>query len=164
MTTPRILVLSGPNLQLLGMREPEVYGRTTLHGIHGRLEVVATELGVSVDCKQSNAEGDLCTWIGEAGREYAGVLLNAAALSHTSVVLLDAVLASGVPCVDVHLSNYHAREEFRRPNLIARVAVGSICGFGSMSYELGLRALVAHLERTVVAFETPQIRGRGGRA
>ena len=164
MNSVRILVLSGPNLQLLGTREPEIYGLTTLPAIHAQLACVAEELGVDVDCKQSNAEGELCTWIGEAARDYAGVLLNAAALSHTSLVLLDAVLASGVPCVDVHLSNYNAREDFRRQNLIARVAVGSICGFGDLSYELGLRALVAHLEQLVVASQVPQIRGRGGRA
>lgn len=164
MNRPRILVISGPNLDLLGRREPEVYGRITLEMIHTRLGLLAEELGVEVDCKQSNHEGELCTWIGLAGDDHAGLLLNAGGLTHTSVVLLDAVRASGIPCVDVHLSNLAAREPFRTKNLIARASVGTVSGFGALSYELGLRALVAQLHAAVVTSDMPQIRGRGGRA
>lgn len=143
----RILVLSGPNLQLLGHREPAIYGSTTLQEIQERLAQVATTFGVSLEARQSNHEGDLVTWLGEAGRDgFAGVVINPGGYTHTSVALLDAAKASGLPVVEVHLSNTDTRESFRRRSFLARGCLGRIAGFGSMSYELGLRGLLQHLQ------------------
>lgn len=143
----RILVLSGPNLQLLGHREPAIYGSTTLQEIQERLAQVATTFGVSLEARQSNHEGDLVTWLGEAGRDgFAGVVINPGGYTHTSVALLDAAKASGLPVVEVHLSNTDTRESFRRRSFLARGCLGRIAGFGPMSYELGLRGLLQHLQ------------------
>jgi 3-dehydroquinate dehydratase-2 len=142
----RVLVVSGPNLQLLGRREPEIYGATTLGEIHDRLRRVATRAGVDLEARQSNHEGDLVTWVGEAGRDgFAGVVLNPGGYTHTSVALLDASKASGVPVVEVHLSNPDAREPFRRRSYVARGCLGRVAGFGPLSYELGLLGLLRHL-------------------
>jgi 3-dehydroquinate dehydratase II len=143
----RILCISGPNLQLLGTREPDIYGKATLAEIHGRIEVRAAELGVHVDTKQSNHEGVILDWIAGARGAYEGLLLNAAALTHTSIALLDALLAVSLPCVEVHLSNPEARDVYRRRSRIARACVGKVSGFGGDSYLLGLEGLVRHLER-----------------
>ena len=143
----RILVLNGPNLQLLGRREPGVYGRETLEAIARRLEAVAAELGVSLDFRQSNHEGELLDWIGRALDSADGIIINPAAYTHTSVALRDALAAVNIPAIEVHISNVHAREEFRRRSLIAPVCLGQICGLGHDGYEWALRALVRFLEK-----------------
>jgi len=147
----KILLINGPNLQLLGTREPGIYGRVTLAGIVRKVKARARALRVAVDDFQSNTEGDLVTRIGEAGGRYDGILLNPAAYTHTSVALRDAIAASGVPTVEVHLSNIHAREEFRHKSLTAAVCVGQISGFGETSYLLALEALVGHLRKREAA-------------
>ncbi len=142
----RILVLHGPNLNLLGTREPEVYGSTTLEEINQALVTLGQELGVSIEARQSNVEGDLVTWIQQALSQFEGLVFNPAAYTHTSIALRDAVTAVGLPMVEVHLSNIHSRESFRRRSYLASVALGQISGFGVQSYELGLRALVHALQ------------------
>lgn len=143
---PRILVVSGPNLDRLGTREPEIYGTATLPDIHASLVSLAAELGADVACKQSNHEGDLVTWVGRAKDEgFDGVILNAGGLTHTSVSLLDAIRASGLPVVEAHLSNPEAREPFRRVSRVAPGCVAKIAGFGASSYTLAFRGLLEHL-------------------
>ncbi|MEK7704938.1 MAG: type II 3-dehydroquinate dehydratase [Myxococcota bacterium] len=137
----RIAVVHGPNLNLLGEREPAVYGTTTLAEINERLVQLGHELGVEVQTFQSNHEGELVDHIQSLKGSARGVLINAAAYTHTSVALRDALAAVGLPFVEVHLSNLHRRESFRRRSLLADAAVGVITGFGPLSYELGLRAL-----------------------
>ncbi len=144
---PRVLVLHGPNLNLLGQRQPEIYGRTTLADINTSLVALGHELGVEVETFQSNHEGELVSKIQHAQGKYAALLINAGAYTHTSVALLDALLAVGLPVVEVHLSNLYKREEFRHHSYIARAAVGQICGFGADSYLLGLRAAVGLIKR-----------------
>ena len=141
----RILVLNGPNLQLLGRREPAVYGRTTLADIRARLEQVAAELGVELDFRQSNHEGVLVDWIGEAPGRVDGLVINPAAYTHTSIALRDALAATGLPAIEVHLSNVHAREEFRHHSWTAPVCLGQIAGLGAEGYEWAVRALHRHL-------------------
>ena len=138
---PTIYVLNGPNLNLLGIREPEVYGAATLDDIAGQLEDRARELGVEVEIRQSNHEGHLIDWLHEAQAQGAkAVILNAAGYTHSSVALLDAVRAVETPVIEVHLSNPQGRESFRRRSLIASAAKGSIAGFGPLSYLLALDA------------------------
>ena len=134
----RIMVISGPNLNLLGKREPGIYGNKTLAWIEGELRDLGSELGMVVECMQSNHEGELVDAIQRAGRDSRGVVLNAGAYTHTSVALRDAVAACGVPVVEVHLSNPQARESFRHVSLIGDVCAGSIAGFGWQSYALAL--------------------------
>jgi 3-dehydroquinate dehydratase II len=146
----QLLVLHGPNLNLLGTREPGLYGRSSLEQIDAALEEQAAALGVAVECFQSNHEGELVDRIQRSGtnaREVPcdGILINAAAYTHTSVAIRDALLAVGLPFVELHLSNTHAREPFRHRSLLADRAVGVICGFGPHSYLLALDALVTHL-------------------
>jgi 3-dehydroquinate dehydratase-2 len=141
----RIAVLNGPNLNLLGTREPEVYGRATLAEIEAAVRADAQELGASIDWMQSNVEGVLVDAVQALPGRADGALINAAAYTHTSVALRDALLAVRVPFVEVHLSNIFAREESRRHSLLADLAVGIIAGFGPRSYRLGLRALVERL-------------------
>jgi 3-dehydroquinate dehydratase-2 len=138
----KVLFLNGPNLNLLGTREPEVYGRTTLAGIEAKVRQRAKELKVQVDFRQSNLEGELVGWIQQAKNQFDVIVLNAAAYTHTSIALRDAISAVGVPTIEIHLSNVHAREEFRHKSLIAAVCHGQICGFGENSYILGLEASV----------------------
>jgi 3-dehydroquinate dehydratase-2 len=138
----KILFLNGPNLNLLGQREPGIYGSTTLADIEGMVRQRAGELGAAIDFRQSNIEGELVTWIQQARREFDAIVLNAAAYTHTSIALRDAISAVGVPTVEIHLSNVHAREGFRHQSMIAAVCRGVICGFGAKSYVLGLEAAV----------------------
>ena len=143
----RFLVLHGPNLNLLGSREPQVYGTATLASINISLEKLADELGCSLQFFQSNIEGELINAIQAATAGFDGILINPAAYTHTSVAIRDALSAVGLPCVEVHLSNIHSREEFRHKSLTAPIAIGQICGFGSESYLLGLRALFNHVKK-----------------
>jgi 3-dehydroquinate dehydratase-2 len=143
---PRILCVSGPNLRLLGTREPDVYGRATLAEIHAAVHARAAELGADVDCRQSNHEGTLLDWLGDAPREgFRGLLLNPGAYTHTSIALYDALRAVALPCVEVHLSNPDAREAFRRRSRIAPACLGRVSGFGPDSYVLALEGLVRAL-------------------
>jgi 3-dehydroquinate dehydratase-2 len=140
-TLPTVYVLNGPNLNLLGTREPEVYGADTLDDIAGRLEDRARGLGLGVEIRQSNHEGHLIDWLHEAQAEGAkAVILNPGGLTHTSVALHDAVKAIATPVIEVHLSNPHARESFRRRSFVAPAARGTIAGFGALGYELALDA------------------------
>ena len=144
----RILVLHGPNLNLLGTREPEVYGHETLQEVDSALQVLARELGVELTATQSNHEGHLIDRIHAAREEgIAGILINPAGLTHTSVALRDALAAVSIPTVEVHLSNIHTRESFRHHSFISPIAVGVVCGFGTASYQIALRGLLAHLAR-----------------
>ncbi|MCK5850588.1 MAG: type II 3-dehydroquinate dehydratase [Kiritimatiellae bacterium] len=142
----KLLVLNGPNLNLLGKREPGVYGTATLDDILDKVKIRAEELDAHVTCVQSNDEGELVTKIGESEGTYDGIILNAAAYTHTSVALRDALSAiKNIPCVEVHLSNIYAREDFRQKSIIADVCIGQITGFGTMSYVLAVDALVNYL-------------------
>jgi 3-dehydroquinate dehydratase-2 len=142
----KVLVLHGPNLNLLGLREPGIYGTVTLDEINAGLSELALNLGVSLDFIQSNHEGVLIDAIQAARNQYDGIIINPAAFTHTSVALRDAVAAVAIPAVEVHLSNIHSREEFRAHSYIAPVAVGQICGFGKESYLLGLRAIFSQIK------------------
>lgn len=136
-----IFVLNGPNLNLLGQREPEVYGDATLDDVRQRIAARAAQHGLEVDFRQSNTEGEIVDWIQEARTAASGVIINAGAYTHTSVAILDALLAAEIPCVEVHLSNIFQREEFRHHSYISTACVGVICGFGVKSYELAVEAL-----------------------
>jgi len=138
----KIIFLNGPNLNLLGQREPEIYGRTTLADIEAKVRKRAAELKVEIDFRQSNLEGELVGWIQQAKAKFDVIVINAAAYTHTSIALRDAIAAAGVPTIEIHLSNVHAREEFRHKSLIAPVCLGQITGFGQKSYILGLEAAV----------------------
>ncbi len=142
----RILVIHGPNLQMLGKRKPSVYGRVSLGSINERLKREARKLKVQVAAFQFNHEGEIVDAIGSAPGKYNGILINPAAYTHTSVAIRDALEGAGLPAVEVHLSNIHAREEFRHNSLVAPVAAGQISGFGPHSYILGLQALAALLK------------------
>lgn len=138
----KILFLNGPNLNLLGQREPDVYGKTTLAEIEANVREHAARLKVEIDFRQTNLEGELVGWIQQARGKFDVIVLNAAAYTHTSVALRDAIAASGIPTIEIHLSNIHAREEFRHKSIIAPVCKGQVCGFGPHSYILGLEAAI----------------------
>ena len=138
----QILVLNGPNLNLLGEREPAVYGKVTLKDIERMVRERAAALGAKIEFRQSNIEGELVTWIQQAKGRVNAIILNAAAYTHTSVALRDAISAVGIPTIEVHLSNIHARETFRQTSLIAAVCRGQISGFGANSYVLAVEAAI----------------------
>ena len=143
-----ILVLNGPNLNLLGQREPTIYGHLTLDDINTMLEEEAVKLNVKLSCFQSNHEGLLVDYIHQSLNNYQGILINAGAYTHTSVAIRDALSGVAIPVVEVHLSNIYRREDFRHHSYIADIAVGQISGFGAESYRLGLHGLVNHLQST----------------
>jgi len=143
----KILVLHGPNLNLLGTREPTIYGNITINEINSAISALALEMGIEVNIFQSNSEGALIEGIHSAIGSYDGILINPAAYTHTSIAIRDALSASALPVVEVHLSNIHSREEFRSRSFIAPIAVGQISGFGPDSYLLGLRAIFNHLTK-----------------
>lgn len=145
----KTLVLNGPNLNLLGSRQPDIYGATTLAQIEAECAVVAKSLDMSAEWRQSNHEGELVDWLHGADGAFSGIVFNAGAYTHTSVALRDAVAAIATPVVEVHMSNIHARESFRHKSLLAPATIGQVVGFGPASYALGLRALSAHLTGTV---------------
>ena len=139
----KTLFLNGPNLNLLGQREPEVYGQTTLADIEAKVREKAAMLNVEIDFRQTNLEGELVNWVQQARGDFDVIVLNAAAYTHTSVALRDAISAANVPTIEIHLSNVHAREEFRHKSLIAAVCRGQITGFGAESYILALDAAIS---------------------
>ncbi len=143
--TPKILILNGPNLNLLGTREPEIYGTATLADVEKQCRNRAKALGLTVDCRQSNTEGELVDWIQVARDGTAGIIINPGAYTHTSVAILDALLAVGLPVIEVHLSNTHKREDFRQHSYVSRAAEGVICGFGVHGYLMALEAMAALL-------------------
>ena len=140
-----IYVLNGPNLNLLGMREPEIYGSDTLETVRERTEKRAASHDLAVEFRQSNDEGQLVDWIQEAREKGDGLIVNAGAYTHTSVAMLDALLAADIPCIEVHLSNIFQREDFRHHSYISRGSVGVICGFGVKGYELAIDAMADRL-------------------
>ena len=142
----KVLVLNGPNLNMLGTRQPEIYGTETLADVEALCQRVGQSIGLAVTCRQSNVEGELVTWIQEARSGFEGILINAGAYTHTSIALLDALKASETPTVEVHMSNIHARESYRHHSYISHAAAGMICGFGSDGYRLGLMALAGLIE------------------
>ncbi len=144
----KILVINGPNLNLLGTREPGIYGAETLEDINCSLQEAAQKLAVSVQFFQSNSEGELVDAIQRAAGIYAGIIINPAAYTHTSIAMRDAIAAVAIPTVEVHLSNVYRREEFRHQSFIAPVAIGQITGFGSNGYILALEGLIGHLRKT----------------
>jgi len=142
----KVLVINGPNLDLLGKRQPDLYGKLTLKGINERMVQLAKELKCEIEFFQSNHEGKIVDTIGEARGKFDFLIINPAAYTHTSVAIRDAIVAAGIPTIEVHLSNIYAREEFRRKSLIAPVAIGQICGFGPDGYLLALRAAVSKMK------------------
>ncbi len=144
----KILVINGPNLNLLGRREPDIYGRNTIGEINEMLDKEASGLGIEIKCTQSNSEGEIVNLIQEAMDNYDGIIINPAAYTHTSIAVRDAIASTGIPTVEVHLSNIFKREDFRQKSFISAVAVGVISGFGADSYIIGLRGLMNYLKKT----------------
>ncbi len=142
----KIMVLNGPNLNRLGKREPDIYGRETLEQIMASLESAAKDTGCDIDARQSNHEGDLIDWIHEAGDQYTGLILNAGAFTHYSYAIRDALVSIDIPAIEVHLSNIYARESFRHTSVISEVTIGQISGFGSIGYELAFKGLLHYLK------------------
>jgi 3-dehydroquinate dehydratase-2 len=142
----RILVIHGPNLNLLGKREPEIYGKATLDEIESILKKEADRMDVQVDFFQSNSEGEIVTKIQDAANKYNGIIINPAAYTHTSVAIRDAISSTGIPTVEVHISNIYKREKFRHKSFVSAVSLGVISGFGVDSYLLGLKGLVGYLK------------------
>jgi 3-dehydroquinate dehydratase-2 len=155
---PGVLVLNGPNLNLLGQREPEIYGSETLDDIAAMCRTAAERLGLEVDFRQSNSEGQLVDWVQEARGRFAGLAVNAGAYSHTSIALLDALRAFEGPIVEVHLSNIFRRETYRHHSYVSQAATGVICGLGSDGYRLALEGLAARLRASVAATATERAR------
>jgi 3-dehydroquinate dehydratase-2 len=140
-----VLVINGPNLNMLGIREPKTYGTQTLGDIEAMCKAEGKRLKLTVECRQTNREGEICEWIQAAYGKMDGIVINPGGYSHTSVAIRDAISAVAIPTVEVHLSNIHAREEFRHFSYISAVAVGVICGFGAAGYRLALEALSERL-------------------
>lgn len=156
MATPKpVYVLNGPNLNMLGLREPAIYGRDTLADVEARVRQHAKALAFDIEFRQTNYEGELVGWIQEARNKASGILLNAGALTHTSIAVLDALNAAELPTIEVHLSNVFRREAFRHHSYVSLGAVGVICGFGPASYTLALDALAAVLAERASAAKTP---------
>lgn len=143
-----VLVLNGPNLQLLGTREPGVYGNKTLKDIEVSMQALASKLGVEISFNQTNHEGELVDLIGKAPNHFAGIIINPAAYTHTSIAIRDAISGAGLPAIELHISNVHAREDFRHKSFIAPVCLGQICGLGTYGYEVALSAMVNYLTTT----------------
>jgi 3-dehydroquinate dehydratase-2 len=143
--TLSLLVLNGPNLNLLGQRQPQVYGKATLADVEALCREAATRLALEIDFRQSNHEGQLIDWIHEAKGRHHGIVLNAGAFTHTSIAIMDALASVELPVAEVHLSNIHRREDFRHLSYVSKVALGMICGFGPHGYVLAMEALSAHL-------------------
>ncbi len=143
---PLIAVLNGPNLNMLGLRQPEVYGRATLDDVEALCAETADRLGLAIDFRQTNGEGELISWVQECRGRAAGLVINPAGYTHTSVALMDAILAAEVPTIEVHLSNIHRRESFRHHSYVSRAALGVICGLGVRGYAAALTALAELLE------------------
>ncbi len=158
----RMLVLHGPNLNLLGTRERSLYGTTSLKAVNDAITRLAEQIGIHVEIKQSNSEGELVTWIQEARTGFDGLIINPAGYTHTSVAIRDAIAATALPTVEVHLTNIHQREPFRHRSYIAGVALGQVSGFGPTGYLLAMRGLLDHLKSTRTARRTP--RKGGGKA
>jgi 3-dehydroquinate dehydratase-2 len=144
---PLIAVLNGPNLNMLGVREPEKYGRTTLDEIEALCAEVAEECGLAIDFRQTNSEGELVTWVQECRGRAAGIVINPAGYTTTSIALMDALLAVDLPVIEVHITNIHRREEFRQHSLVSKAATGVICGLGAAGYALALRAMAELVEQ-----------------
>ena len=142
----KIMLLNGPNLNMLGVREPDIYGTDTLDDIRAVCLDQGAALGIEVDFRQSNSEGELVGWIQSTRGDHAGIIINPAAYTHTSIAIRDALLAASRPTVEIHLTNTYARESFRHRSLIADIVVARVMGFGARSYELGLKGLIAHLK------------------
>jgi 3-dehydroquinate dehydratase-2 len=143
---PLIAVLNGPNLNMLGLRQPEIYGAATLDDVEAMCAETADGLGLAIDFRQTNAEGELVGWVQECRGRAAGIVINPAAYTHTSIALMDALLTVELPCIEVHISNIHRRESFRHHSYVSRVAVGVIAGLGVHGYTLALQAMAAMLE------------------
>jgi 3-dehydroquinate dehydratase-2 len=143
--TLSLLVLNGPNLNLLGQRQPQVYGKATLADVEALCREAATRLALEIDFRQSNHEGQLIDWIHEAKGRHHGIVLNAGAFTHTSIAIMDALASVELPVAEVHLSNIHRREDFRHLSYVSKVALGMICGFGPQGYVRAMEALSAHL-------------------
>jgi len=147
MANMQVLMLNGPNLNLLGKRQPEIYGSLSLSEIEQQVRTLANELGIEIDFRQSNSEAELIDWIHDSAGKFGALVINPAAYTHTSLALRDAISAVGIPTVEIHISNIHRREPFRHHSYIAEVAVGQITGFGATSYLLGLRAAAELLQK-----------------
>ncbi len=141
MTIPLIAVFNGPNLNMLGLRQPEIYGRDRLEDVEQLCVDTAEALGVAIDFRQTNSEGELIDWVQQCRGRAAGIVINPAGYTHTSIALMDALLAAEVPVVEVHISNIHKRESFRHVSYVSKVVVGVICGFGIQGYAMGLTAM-----------------------
>jgi 3-dehydroquinate dehydratase-2 len=142
---PKVLILNGPNLNMLGSRQPDVYGRETLSDIETSCRQHGKDLGLTVDCRQSNSEGELVGWIQDARKDHGGIVINPGAYSHTSIAIMDAFLATELPVIEVHLSNIHRREAFRHLSYVSKVAEAVICGLGSQGYFVALDAMARRL-------------------
>lgn len=143
---PQILVITGPNLNMLGVREPSIYGVKTLRDIEDLCDMTAKELGVAISFRQSNHEGEIVTWIQEAITDFDGIVINGAAYSHTSIAIMDALKMADIPIIEVHISNVFTREEFRHHSYISTVATGVICGLGGEGYGYAIRALAEKIQ------------------
>ncbi len=146
--TKSVLIINGPNLNLLGMRQPEIYGHDTLESIENTCQRVGSNIGLNIDFRQSNSESVIVDWIQESRNNHSGLIINAGAYTHTSIAILDALLALEIPIVEVHLSNINKRDNFRQTSYVSKAALGMICGFGAHGYRLALKAIAPYIEGT----------------